>query len=132
MNAFIVEGQNRPGELARVTGAIGDAGINITTIAAATCGSTGSVALLTNDEGGTRTALARGGFKVREIEAVSAGLEDRPGSLAEVCRRLGDAGVNIEAMLPTGLSGNRVSVAFLTDMPDKARQVLAAETPAHA
>jgi hypothetical protein len=132
MNAFIVEDQNRPGELAKLAEAIGGAGINITSIAAATCGSTGSVALITNDEAGTRTALSKGGFSVHEIEAVSAGLEDRPGSLADVCRKLGNAGINIEALLPTGMSGNRVSVAFLTDDPAKARQILAAEIPAHA
>jgi hypothetical protein len=109
MNAFIVDGQNKPGELGRLAGTLADRGINITAISAATCGSTGSVALITNDEAGARSALQGSGFKFREIEAVSTGLEDRPGSLAEAARSLGEAGINIEALLPTGMAGNKVT-----------------------
>ena len=54
MNAFIVDLKNKPGELAKVAGAIADKGINITGFSGATCGDTGSVVLLTADEAGTR------------------------------------------------------------------------------
>jgi hypothetical protein len=39
-------------------------------------------------------------------------------------RRLADAGINIEAALPTGMEGGKVSVAFATDDPSKARQLI--------
>ncbi|SRR6266540_6305348 len=124
MNAFIIELENRPGTIADVAEAIAAKGINITSLAGVTCGGSGSVALLTNDEEGTRRALGTANVSYREIEVVPASLEDRPGSFAETARRLADAGVNIEATLPTGTSGNRVSVAFATSDAAKARNVI--------
>ena len=47
-----------------------------------------------------------------------------PGSLAKACRRLADGGVNIEALMPTGMEGDQVMVAFVTGDPAKARQIL--------
>ena len=116
MNAFIVDLKNKPGELAKVAGAIADKGINITGFSGATCGDTGSVVLLTADEAGTRQALSAVGYKAREVELVSAALADRPGSLAEAARQLANAGVNIEAAVPVGMSGGDFHVASATDL----------------
>jgi hypothetical protein len=124
VNAFIVELPNKPGELARLTEAIAQKGIDITSFSGATCGDSGSVALLTNDEAGTRSTIQAAGFKAREVEVVPASLENRPGTLAEAARRLAGAGVNIEAAMPTGMAGNNVTVAFATSDPAKARQAL--------
>lgn len=124
MNAFIVELKNKPGELARATEAIAQKGINILGFTGATCGDSGSIVLLTNDEAGTKRALGDAGFRPREVELVVASLANQPGTLATVARRLADAGVNIEAALPTGMEGGNVSVAFATDNPAKARQVI--------
>jgi len=44
--------------------------------------------------------------------------------LAKACRRLADAGVNIEALMPTGMEGDHVMVAFITGDAAKARQIL--------
>ena len=38
---------------------------------------------------------------------------------------LADAGVNVEAIMPTGMSGNEVHVGFVTNNPIKARDILA-------
>lgn len=124
MNAFIIELENTPGSLAKVTEAIAEKGIDITAFSGATCGTSGSVCLLTNDEAGTRSALQDGGFTSREIEVVPAALVNRPGSLAEAARNLAAAGVNIEAALPTGMSGSNVIVAFATSDPSRARTAL--------
>ena len=112
MNAFIIEHENRPGSLASVAEAIAQRAINITSVSGATVGSTGSVAVLTNDEAGTRYALEAGGFAYREVGLVAAALEDKPGSLAAAARRLADAGVNIETLLPTGMEGGKVRFAI--------------------
>ena len=60
----------------------------------------------------------------REMEATLAPIAAAPGSLAKACRRLADAGVNIEALMPTGMEGDHVTVAFITGDPAKARQIL--------
>jgi len=38
--------------------------------------------------------------------------------------------VNIEAMMPTGMKGNDITVAFVTDNPAKARSLLSEATSA--
>ena len=125
MNVLIVDMDNRPGELARTAEALADRGINITGIGAA--GSTGgksAVAILTNDESGAKTALERAGIGFRETPVVAATLDDRPGTLALAARRLADAGVNVEALVPTGRAGSGITVAIGVDDAGKAQAAL--------
>jgi hypothetical protein len=129
MNAFIVDLMNKPGELARLAETIAQKGINITGFAGATAGGAGTVVLVTNDEAGTRSAMSEKGFRAREVELVMASLENKPGSLAAAAKKLADAGINVEAALPTGMSGESVSIAFATDQPAKARELLGAAVP---
>lgn len=124
MNAFIIQMENRPGMLAGLAEAIAEKGINITAIAGATATESGSVVLLTNDEAGTRSVLDATGINYRQVGLVAAGLEDRPGTLAAAARRLADAGVNIEAFLPTGSEGGRIQLAFAVDDAEAARSAL--------
>jgi hypothetical protein len=121
MHAFIVQAQNRPGELARVAGALGDRGINITTGAVLALGTAGGFGFLTNDEAGARSALQGEGIDFREVDVIPVSLADEPGQLAEVARKLGNAGVNVEFVIPTGMSGGKMSVAFGVDKVDAAR-----------
>jgi len=130
MNAFIVELTNKPGELARVTEAIAQKGINIEGFAGATAGGAGTVVIVTNDEAGTRRALSDAGCSAREVELVTASLDHAPGSLAAAARKLADAGINIEAAMPTGMAGDKVTVSFATDNPAKTREILGASQPA--
>jgi hypothetical protein len=125
MNAFLVDLENKPGELARITEAIATAGVNITAASGSTCGSGGNVAITTADDAATRMALKNVGASFREIESVETPIRNEPGSLARACRRLADAGVNVEALFATGMRGNDVSMAFVTNNAAKAREILA-------
>jgi len=124
VNAFLVDLDDKPGELARVTEAIAAKGIDLTGVAGATTAGHGVVALISNDEAGTRSALAAGGFHVHEVEVVPAAIENRPGGLATVARRLADAGVNIAAAFATGMTGDRINVAIATPDGAAARAAL--------
>jgi len=124
MRAFIVELQNRPGGLAALAEAIAERGINITNVVGATCGGSGSLGIITNDEASTKTVLDGGSFSYRQIDLVTADLDDKPGTLGAAARRLADAGVNIELLLPTGTEGGKVSVAFGVDNAAAAQQAL--------
>lgn len=125
MHAFIVELENRPGALADLGEALGQRGINITGISGMTWGDDdGALAIITNDDAGARSVLEERDEDYREVGLVSASLEDRPGSLGEAARRLADRGVNIEAVIPTGMSGSRVTVALGVDDPAGAREAL--------
>jgi hypothetical protein len=97
-------------------------------ISGATCGSSGRVALATDNDSATRTVLGEAKLTYTESEVTEATLHNQPGALAKVARRLADSGVNIEAIIPTGTKGNDVTVAFVTDDPTTARGLLAAAT----
>lgn len=132
MTAFIVQCQNRPGEIARISEAVAKQGINITSLGSVAWGDTGAVGLLTADERGTRDALTKSGLKYKEIETVEFAVADRPGTLAEATRKLANAGVNIEFLTPTGMSGTQVRVTAAVDNAPAARQALGTLVAAHA
>ena len=124
MQVFLVDLMNKPGELARVTEAIAAKGVNITGISGATCSDSGRAAVMTSDDATTRSALTDSGFKYTEMEATDTALRHEPGTLAKAARRLADAGINVEALLPIGMEGAEIHVAFVTSDAAKARQVL--------
>ena len=88
---------DQPGELARVSSLLGDAGVNISGFCAVTSGGgRAEVHVLVDDLAAAFTALAAGEITVAsEQEVAVVAVEDRPGVLAEVSRRLGASGVNI-------------------------------------
>jgi hypothetical protein len=92
-----IELDNTPGALAEVAAAISDAGVNI---AAATCIGTGKTAelhILVPHAEAARHMLAISHIAVtREREVVVIDVEDRPGVLADVTRKIARAGINIE------------------------------------
>ncbi len=124
MIAFLVDLKNTPGAFATIAEALGAKGINITGVGGASCGDSGRAVLTTSDDAATRTTLAAAGATFEEREVVEASLAHTPGSLGKATRRLADAGVNIDAIMPTGMSGNEVTVGFATDSPAKAREAL--------
>ncbi len=124
MRAFIVKLENRPGTLAALSEALGERGINISGLAGTTWDGEGAIALITNDDAGARAVLEDRDLAYRDCEVVSAGLEDKPGSLAVAARRLADRGVNVELVMPTGVQGTRITVAFGVDDPAGAREAL--------
>jgi hypothetical protein len=126
MQAFLVELRNMPGELARVAEAIAAKGVNITAVGGTACGDSGRAALMTSDPSMTRTALGEMGAPYTEMEATDTALRQEPGTLAKACRRLADENINIEALVPIGMEGTEVHVAFVTDEPARAREVLSA------
>jgi hypothetical protein len=124
MNAFIIELENKPGSLAQVAEALGERGINITSISGVTAGTAGALGLLTNDESATRDVLRAAGISAREIGLVSVSLENKPGSLGGIARKLADAGVNVELLLGTGMSGSNVTVALGVDDVEAAQRAI--------
>jgi hypothetical protein len=124
MQWFIVEAANKPGEFARHADAIAKRGINLANVICLGIGDRGGAAFYATDEAGLRTALNDAGIGFREVSVVSAQLADKPGTLADAARRLGDAGINIELVAPMGMDGQNVTVAFGVDKIDQARIAL--------
>jgi len=125
MNAFLVDLDNKPGELARMTEAVAAKGVDIVAVSGTTSGDRGKVAILTDNEEATSAALRSAGCSFRMTDAAEISLRAQLGSLAQATRRLADGEVNIEALMVIGMDGNDIKVAFLTDAPAKARTILA-------
>ena len=125
MNAFLVDLENKPGALATIAEALGAKGVNITGVAGASCGDSGRAVITTADDAAARTVFQTMKAPFKEFEVTEVSLAHSPGSLGKAARRLADAGVNIEAILPTGMAGNNVSVAFVTNNPAKTKEILA-------
>jgi hypothetical protein len=117
--------QDEPGQLAKLGGATGSAGVNIRGMCAFTGEGRGIIHLLVDDEAVERAVAAlteaglgfAGGRQVLVID-----VEDKPGSLGELARELADASVNIE-LLYTTFGGVKVVIA--TDDVESARAALA-------
>ncbi len=94
---LVIDVQNTPGALARVAGAISDAGVNI---AAATCvgpGQRAELHILVPHAEAAKHVLAISHLTVsREREVVVVDVEDRPGQLADLTRKIAKAGVDLD------------------------------------
>jgi hypothetical protein len=96
---------DQPGELARLGLALANAGINIDGLCAMTSsGGAAEVHVLVDDLATALQALQSAGIDIAtEQEVVVVPLDDLPGTLGEVTRRVGEAEVNITlAYLATG------------------------------
>ena len=117
--------KDKPGQLATLGAATGEAGVNIQGMCAFTGEGRGIIHLLIADEAVQRAvrALTEAGMGVadqREVLVVDAA--DRPGSLGELARELAAANVNIE-LLYTPVGGVKLVIA--TDDMASARAALA-------
>ncbi len=92
-----IELDNTAGELARLGEAFGARGVNIDGLCAITSGGPiAEVHILVDDAEGAFTALGEAGIPIgAEQEVLVLEVEDRPGVIGDISRRLGDADVNI-------------------------------------
>src|SRR6476646_10083581 len=94
---LVIDIDNTPGALAQVAAAISDAGVNI---AAATCLGAGDKAelhILVPHAAATKHSLGISHLAVsREREVVVVEVEDHPGVLADLTRRIAKAGVDLD------------------------------------
>jgi hypothetical protein len=94
---LVIDVDNTPGALAQVATAVSDAGVNL---AAATCIGSGERAelhILVRHPEAVRRALAIAQLAVtREREVVVVEVEDTPGVLADLARKVAQAGVNLD------------------------------------
>ncbi len=128
MMDLLIEVDNEPGALARVSQAISDAGVNI---AAATCTGPGEKAvmhILVPHAEAARHALAIANLAVtaeREVVVVEA--DDRPGALADLARKVAAAGVNLDLVYVA----TRTRVVFGSPDIEDLRRALGVAEPAN-
>jgi hypothetical protein len=115
---------NHPGDLARVAEALSRRGVNIKALAGLSIGGTAMARILPDDIVAARSAFEAANIRFTESEIHLVLLENKSGVLASVTNRLGDAGINLEAIYVTGIADDLVELAIATDNPKKAKKIL--------
>jgi hypothetical protein len=93
---IVVSLENKPGTLAVLGEALGKNGINIEGICGP-CEKEGITHVLVDDAVSARKALEQVNIDViEENEVIVLNIDDKPGELGRVCRRIADAGLNID------------------------------------
>jgi hypothetical protein len=109
--------EDRPGGLADIGEALGNAGINIEGLCGMGLGDRGVIHLLVEDGAAARAALEGAGLTVEsESEAIVSEIPGdgvgTPGTLGKMARAVADAGVNMKALY---LATNNRAVAVTDD-----------------
>ena len=106
---------NRAGQLGALTGALGDAGISMRSIAATTGGGIGIVHIVVDDKDAAkaRRAIKKNKYRISgDRKVVEVRLANKPGTLARAAKRLGKAKVNIESAYMLGQGKKSATLAL--------------------
>ena len=126
---LVIDIENSPGSLAAVTAAVSDAGVNL---AAATClgnGERAELHILVPHPEAARHSLATSPLAVtREREVVVVDVEDSPGVLADLARKIARAGINLDLVY----IATRNRVVFGAPDLDALRDAIDASRPVRA
>lgn len=91
-----IELEDKPGMLAGLGEALGGAGVNIDGFCGYASGGKGIIHLLVEDAAAARGALEGTGIEVQdERDVVVVDVEDRPGALGVIARRISNADVSL-------------------------------------
>lgn len=119
--------EDRPGELAKLGEALGRAAVNIDGICGMAVGGKGVIHILVEDATKARRALEVGRLAVeKETDVLVLPVEDRPGVLGNISRRLANAGVSIQLAY---MATSRSLVIGVNDLA-KARAAVETKKPA--
>jgi len=123
MSAFIVELDNQPGELARLCETMASSRVNLL-LCATTHGGSGAIAFIADDEGSAQAVLDRAGIEYQMRPALTVRMQNLPGSGAATFRKLADAGVNVDLLLPVHISDELFFAVICVDNVEVASAAL--------
>ena len=118
MSVFTVDLENQPGELARLCEAMAGRGINLV-LSAAARENGATVMFIADDEASAETALQDAGIGYAMRPALTIRMENQPGTGAATFRKLADAGVNADLLLPVRVSDEVFFAVICVDDQDK-------------
>jgi len=117
--------EDKPGTLAKLTEALGAAGVNIETFFVAP-GPKSNCRIVVDDAAAARKAIEGAGYTVdNERDALAVDLDDKAGALGRVARKLANAQVNIEsAYVAGGGNGKKKKIVIISADAEKAKGLL--------
>jgi hypothetical protein len=96
VNLLAVFVENKPGQTARITKLLADAGVNLCWLTIANSGSFGVMRFLVDQREAALRALKDKGVMVSLVEALAVEVPDKPGSLQAVADLLGRNNINLD------------------------------------
>jgi hypothetical protein len=125
MKIITIIHENRTGLIAELTELLETAGINIDRIHALSDDKRAEIRITTSDYTKTLSMLNAAGYKAIPMENILVRVEDRPGALARLSRRLSDEAIDIRGITMVQQFDGYTLVTITTDNDIRAREVLA-------
>ncbi len=123
MSVFTVDLKNQPGELARLCEAMAASDVNLV-LSATAVGESATVMFIADDEATAQTVLEDAGIPYAMRPALAIRMENQPGTGAATFRKLANAGVNTDLLLPVRVSDELFFAVICVDDQEKARHAL--------
>ena len=129
MSAFAVSLDDQPGELARLCEAMAGSGVKLL-LCATTYSGSGVLAFIADDEAAAQDVLEAMGLEYLMRPALTIKLENLPGAGAAAFRKLADAGVNVDLLLPVRITDELFFAVICVDDEAAARAALGGQVAA--
>ncbi|MBI3608376.1 MAG: hypothetical protein HY207_10435 [Nitrospirae bacterium] len=119
---FAMDVANKPGEGARILGALRDAGVNLLAFTGFPNGRRAQIDFIPDDSAAFKAAARRAGFtlKPKKVGFLIQG-QDRPGAVADLMSRLAGANINVTAIDAVCTGGGRYGALLWVKAPDVGR-----------
>lgn len=117
--------EDRVGVLAEITNILAEEGVNIENLCIYTTTGQAIFYFITDNNEKTKKILGEKGYDVKEQEIVILSLDDRPGALSKVARKLKEETIDLHYVYgTTSGKGKKTIVVFSSNNNDKAVEVL--------
>lgn len=111
---FTITVENRPGAAAEIARTLGNAKVNILSLAGTVQGASGTIELVAEDAKRAKKALDEAKISYQETTAEGYELPNKAGALAQYLEKLAARGVNLKSIHATASKGGRKAVVVCT------------------
>lgn len=125
MKDICVVTEDRMGLLADISYILGQARVNIDSIAVSSVGGKAVFSIMVRDQEKAKNVLESNGFSVSSGNVVFVKLDDTPGSLASIAKMLSKNRINVENLNLVSKDGKSSIVGITVSRPRKAKKLLA-------
>jgi len=115
---------DRAGLLSEVTTNLAGAKVNISNICAYGMQGEANFMLTADSNAKAKKALAPLGVEIKEYDVCVVEMQNKPGELQKVAKKIADAGINIIYMYGTTVSGRSATAIFTTSDDAKAMKLI--------
>lgn len=117
--------ENKSGRVSDILDALGKANIDISALSIADTSDYGLMRMITDEPQKAKEILDGAGVAVKITDALAVPIENRPGGLADVMKRLKDGGVSVEYLYAfVGRKDGGALVVLKTDDNEKAERII--------